>query len=70
MLACVLAIGLCLSVCAYVTLQFCLEKAAGNELDILHTGFPRLTVLCILRKLGYLQKYGYLLPEICPKLWT
>jgi len=35
-----------------------------------HGGFYRPIPYCVIRKLGYLQKYGYFPLKLCSKLWT
>jgi len=58
MLARVLAVVVCLSVCASVTRWYCIETAARIiELIYFHTGFLD---LC----------YAVLGKLVCPKLWT
>jgi len=72
MLARVLAVVVCLSVCVSVTRRYCIETAVRIELIYFfaHSYFPSpCTTLCF-TKIKLFKNNGTSSLELCPKLWT
>jgi len=64
------AVVMCLSVRPSVTSRYCIETTGRNELVFGMEASFHLSHSCVVSKFGYLQKSGYILLGLCPRLRT